>query len=57
MAETVVLQIPEALYQHLAIAAGATQRSPSNFSNTYSQNTHHYSSPAHYKTSELPQNP
>ena len=28
MAETVVLQIPEALYQRLAIAAGATQRSP-----------------------------
>ena len=27
MAETVVLQIPEALYQRLAIAAGATQRS------------------------------
>jgi uncharacterized membrane protein len=46
MAETVTLQIPEALYQRLAIA-----------SNTYSQNTHHYSSHAHYKTSELPQNP
>lgn len=28
MAETVTLQIPEALYQRLAIAAGATQRSP-----------------------------
>ncbi len=28
MAETVVLQIPEALYQRLEIAAGATQRSP-----------------------------
>jgi hypothetical protein len=27
MAETVVLQIPEALYQRLAIASGATQRS------------------------------
>ncbi|MFM7600599.1 MAG: hypothetical protein ACKO7R_05280 [Pseudanabaena sp.] len=27
MAETVTLQIPEALYQRLAIAAGATQRS------------------------------
>ena len=27
MPETVVLQIPEALYQRLAIAAGATQRS------------------------------
>ena len=27
MTETVVLQIPEALYQRLAIAAGATQRS------------------------------
>jgi hypothetical protein len=27
MAETVVLQIPEALYQRLAIAASATQRS------------------------------
>jgi hypothetical protein len=27
MAETVILQIPEALYQHLAIAAEATQRS------------------------------
>jgi hypothetical protein len=27
MAETVVLQIPEALYQRLAIAAGAIQRS------------------------------
>ncbi len=27
MAETVILQIPEALYQRLAIAAGATQRS------------------------------
>ena len=27
MAEIVTLQIPEALYQHLAIAAGATQRS------------------------------
>gem|GEM_PF-6910218 len=31
MAETVTLQIPEALYQLLAIAAGATQRSLSNF--------------------------
>jgi hypothetical protein len=28
MAETDVLQIPEALYQRLAIATGATQRSP-----------------------------
>ena len=28
MAETVVFQIPEVLYQRLAIAAGATQRSP-----------------------------
>lgn len=28
MAQTVTLQIPEALYQRLAIAAGATQRSP-----------------------------
>jgi hypothetical protein len=28
MAETVILQIPEALYQRLAIAAGATQRFP-----------------------------
>jgi hypothetical protein len=28
MAETVVLKIPEALYQRLAIAADATQRSP-----------------------------
>ena len=27
MAETVSLQIPEALYQRLAIASGATQRS------------------------------
>ncbi|WP_217901682.1 hypothetical protein [Pseudanabaena sp. SR411] len=27
MAEIVTLQIPEALYQHLAIAAGATKRS------------------------------
>jgi hypothetical protein len=27
MAKTVTLQIPEALYQRLAIAAGATQRS------------------------------
>ena len=27
MTETVTLQIPEALYQRLAIAAGATQRS------------------------------
>ena len=28
MSETVVLQIPEALYQRLTIAAGVTQRSP-----------------------------
>lgn len=27
MAETVTLQVPEALYQRLAISAGATQRS------------------------------
>ncbi len=28
MPETVTLQIPESLYQRLAFAAGATQRSP-----------------------------
>ena len=28
MSETVTLQIPEALYQRLAISAEATQRSP-----------------------------
>ncbi|MFN5751864.1 MAG: hypothetical protein ACK47G_05230, partial [Pseudanabaena sp.] len=28
MAETVTLQIPEALYQRLSISSGTTQRSP-----------------------------
>ena len=56
MAEIFVLQIPEALYQSLATDELHQPRSRTS-SNTYSQNTPHYSSHAHYKTSELPQNP